>query len=55
MEAQVGELLVRLFTRTLSTQTAGVLLLAANINVTFAHFVCLAGVLWITGALDREP
>ncbi|MEN9203665.1 MAG: DUF3611 family protein [Thermostichus sp. DG_1_6_bins_120] len=55
MEAQVGELLARMFSRTQANQVTGVLLLAANINVTFAHFVCLAGVLWITGALDREP
>ncbi|MGQ9836920.1 MAG: DUF3611 family protein [Cyanobacteriota bacterium] len=55
MEAQVGELLARMFSRTQANQVTGVLLLAANINVTFAHFVCLAGVLWITGTLDREP
>lgn len=55
MEAQVGELLARMFSRTQANQVTGVLLLAANINVTFAHFVCLAGVLWITGVLDREP
>jgi len=54
MEAQVGELLARIFARTQANQVTGVLLLAANINVTFAHFVCLAGVLWITGVLDRD-
>jgi hypothetical protein len=55
LEAQVGELLARLFFRTQSTQFSGVLLLAANLNVTLAHLVTLTSLLWTCGVLDRKP
>ncbi|MDX2271758.1 MAG: DUF3611 family protein [Cyanobacteriota bacterium] len=54
LQAQIGELVLRLLSRTQANQVSGVWLLATNGIVSLAHFVNLLTVLWINGILDRK-